>query len=368
MIAISVGGQPARQQAARLGGDALGVARVERARIELERRHVVERAAGIEVGALLRASPCPRYRRATAVCRAQRIGGDAEVLEPCAATAGDARQLAVVRRARRERHDLLVHAVLLLEHHARRVARRSSRSNIVEPSVASTCGPPVTTGPSCCGSPASTATFARASAIKQQRIRRLRRLVDDDAVEHAIAEQRVIAADAGREHDVGAIDDRALARCAISRAASRSSARASFHSSRCGASAAPRLRRRRTLACASRARGRATRARARRAVGVDLGVERQRRERRRDARRMTEPHRADAGVREPDAEVVDGGVRRRRAQHALAARTRWRTTSTSVRVLPVPGGPWISAMSPLRSAARRPRAACRRARRRAAST
>ena len=35
---------------------------------------------------------------------------------------------------------------------------------------------------------------------------------------------------------------------------------------------------------------------------------------------MTEPHRAHAGLGEPHAEVVDGGVRRRRAQHALAAR------------------------------------------------
>ena len=82
-----------------------------------------------------------------------------------------------------------------------------------------------TTGPSWCGSPASTATFARASGDQQQRIGRLRRLVDDDAVEHRVAEQRVIAADAGREHDLGALDDRALAR-SRARARRRDRARA----------------------------------------------------------------------------------------------------------------------------------------------
>src|SRR5205814_506892 len=38
----------------------------------------------------------------------------------------------------------------------------------------------------------------------------LRRLVDDRAVEHRVTEHRVIAADARREHDLGAVDDRAL--------------------------------------------------------------------------------------------------------------------------------------------------------------
>jgi hypothetical protein len=45
--------------------------------------------------------------------------------------------------------------------------------------------------------------------------------------------------------------------------------------------------------------------------------------------------------------VFDGAAHSTRSPRA----TRCRTTSTSVRVLPVPGGPWISAMSPVRSAA-----------------
>ena len=126
----------------------------------------------------------------------------------------------------------------------------------------------------------------------------------------------MIAADARREHDLGAIDDQ-RARRSRSRARRRGRARAP----RCHSVLRPRGRACRRPTCADRARAVAPLAReVVRAVGVDLAVDGDRRERRRHARGMAEPDRLHAGLGEPDAEVVDGGVRRRRAQHALAAR------------------------------------------------
>jgi hypothetical protein len=58
---------------------------------------------------------------------------------------------------------------------------------------------------------------------------------------------------------------------------------------------------------------------------------------------VAEPDHADAGpaaaAERLSTAVFDGAVTSTRSPAATA----WRITSTSVRVLPVPGGPWISA-------------------------
>ena len=128
------------------------------------------------------------------------------------------------------------------------------------------CGPPITTGPSCCGSPASTRDLRARERDEQQRIGRLRRLVDDDAVEDRVAEHRVIAADARREHDLGAIDDRALGIVDLARGIAIERARLGPQRADFGARAAMSSRlplRRRPIACLRIARARSRHSRAR---------------------------------------------------------------------------------------------------------
>ena len=155
---------------------------------------------------------------------------------------------------------------------------------------------------------------------QQQRIGRLGRLVDHHAVEHravlAVAEQEVIAAGAGRQHDVGAVDDRALGVGDLARGVAVERAGLGPALLRFGAALAGRRPAELARAVAPLA------GQPRRAVGADLGVEREPDQRRVDPRGVAEPHRAQpsVGQRHPLAEVVDRGVRRRRAQHALAAR------------------------------------------------
>ena len=117
---------------------------------------------------------------------ARRIGRDAEILERVVRDRGRRAQLALVHRARRERHDLLVHAVLLLEHHARRAARDQ----------------PLEDGGAERGLELRAAGDDRAELVRiagehgdlrarerdeQQRIGGLRRLVDDRAVEDPVS-------------------------------------------------------------------------------------------------------------------------------------------------------------------------------------
>src|SRR6185312_3302669 len=123
-----------------------------------------------------------------------------------------------------------------------------------------------------------------------------------------------IAADAGREDHVGAIDDEALGVRDLAGRVAVEGARFLPQLLRLGAALAHRALAQRTGAVAPLA------GEVHRAVLGDLAVDRDRRERRRDARRMAHADRLDAGLGEPDADVVDRGVRRRRAQYALAAR------------------------------------------------
>ena len=249
-----------------------------------------------------------------------------------------------------KRHDRRVHAVLRDEHADQRRRRpRASRSKSVTPRPARAASGSSTVGgswhgiagqdraarraparPARCGSTAwvaSSRTHDVERRVGEQRARRRRRR--SRSTTPARSSRRVLRPRRGG------------ARVPLELARLLAAARARL------AAAAPRPRRGAPAArAAQRARPRRSSARASAgvAVGGERGVERARLERRRDPRRVAEADDGDAGGEQPLAEVDrPRRSRRRRPGRARRARRAGARSRPAMRVLPVPGGPWISA-------------------------